>query len=649
MSSSAGSRFAKLFLSQLGFKLISFAITSLLTRALLPSAKGIGFVMDMYFTAGSFLCRESVRSLHARLPLTPDKVPAILGSGFFCALVGLAIIIPFSLLHAATSLDPQLGQILFADPSSSSSTIIGYLSSAPIIVPGLCLVFLIEMLAETHWNIAPFYRGGIEDKATAESFSLIAKNLGIASVVYFPSFFPSSSSSSKSSSDDNDEFTTLQRATVGFAVGQAAYSLLFYLFSARIMASINNNSKDDVETNNNNPKLPQENFIKIGNFLHFTKFRLVNMKSALSLYFMDPPKLTQNNNNKNNKNDFADAPNYIMSQFIQENILRLILTEGEKFVLTSSGVVSLSAQGAFEVASSLGKLVTRILFRLWEEFCFNEWAKGAASISSFLLENNNNKNNNNKDQNGLAVLQSNVDLLQNMCRLAASIGVLACCFGPLLSGRILQVLFGSRWATKEASDILAVYLLSLPLFGLNGLLEAFCRALSSPLEMKKTRTQLLVVSFSYLAAAFLSLRYFSHGDVKVLIVVNAIQFILRIIIGLNVSKGIVDRLRKELLVSSGDEHCSTVAYLKQFCPSKYFLGYCVVVGVAGSLVISPYSSRFDLESENQNYVVPFKKDVLLMILGVVAAVVAVVSDSTAVERIKSIINSRRGEKEKKTN
>lgn len=56
--------------------------------------------------------------------------------------------------------------------------------------------------------------------------------------------------------------------------------------------------------------------------------------------------------------------------FFKQGILKQILTEGERYVMTLFSVLSFYEQGVFDVVNNLGSLAARFLFRPIEESAY---------------------------------------------------------------------------------------------------------------------------------------------------------------------------------------------------------------------------------------------------------------------------------------
>lgn len=53
--------------------------------------------------------------------------------------------------------------------------------------------------------------------------------------------------------------------------------------------------------------------------------------------------------------------------FVKQGVLKQILTEGEKYVMSVSPVLSFSEQATYDVVNNLGSLAARFIFRPIEE------------------------------------------------------------------------------------------------------------------------------------------------------------------------------------------------------------------------------------------------------------------------------------------
>ena len=193
-------------------------------------------------------------------------------------------------------------------------------------------------------------------------------------------------------------------------------------------------------------------------------------------------------------------------EFFSESCLRLLLTEGEKFMLSAFG--ALSAQGIYDLVTNLGSLVARIIFRVWEESCF-------LAVSRCREDTTEQK-------------RDRKSLLRRMTHWALYLGLLFSICGPPLSRTFLTVVYSSRWATDDAVQVLSAYCYYVPLMGLNGLMEAFARGIATGRQFNLIKGFMVACSIAYLAACYFALAVFHLGVVG-LIYANCASMTLRIL------------------------------------------------------------------------------------------------------------------------
>ncbi|CAC9504987.1 putative dolichyl-P-Man:GDP-Man5GlcNAc2-PP-dolichyl alpha-1,2-mannosyltranslocase [Leishmania infantum JPCM5] len=191
----------------------------------------------------------------------------------------------------------------------------------------------------------------------------------------------------------------------------------------------------------------------------------------------------------------------LFSTFLRESLLRLVLSEGESLTLTSLG--SETARGYYQLISSLGSLVARLLFRIWENACFVKWSREAS----------------------LGHRHTAVQLLKLMLRLAFYVSFSFTLLGPPLAKTFLATMYTSRWATPQVSTALQLYFYDLPLMAWNGLLEAFLRAVASPAVLQRLQRWMVGETVLYIAACYVTLVAFGKADsqgesVSVLVLLN---------------------------------------------------------------------------------------------------------------------------------
>merc|ERR1719391_1514345 len=72
----------------------------------------------------------------------------------------------------------------------------------------------------------------------------------------------------------------------------------------------------------------------------------------------------------------------VASSFVGQAVVKQVLTDCEKYIMTIFNLLTLSEQGIFDVVSNLGSLAARFIFRPIEESCYfffsQQWERGKA-------------------------------------------------------------------------------------------------------------------------------------------------------------------------------------------------------------------------------------------------------------------------------
>lgn len=188
-----------------------------------------------------------------------------------------------------------------------------------------------------------------------------------------------------------------------------------------------------------------------------------------------------------------------------QSVEKLVLTEGEKFVLWFSA--SLVDQGIYSVVNNLGSLVARFLFQPVEESCY--------SLFSKLLANSQDS----KD------VETSSTVLRVLTKFMILIGLIFITFGPNYSSLLLNMLYNYKFANTGASAVLAWYCVYVAVIALNGITEAFVHAVASPAELRKFNLLLISFSVIYVICATVLVRVIETSG---LIFANCINMGLRV-------------------------------------------------------------------------------------------------------------------------
>jgi len=189
---------------------------------------------------------------------------------------------------------------------------------------------------------------------------------------------------------------------------------------------------------------------------------------------------------------FSVDPNQwaVASSFLRQGIMKQLLTEGEKYVMTIFSLLSLADQGIFDVVSNLGSLAARFIFRPVEEsayFFFSQLWKRSVPLE---LQD---KENSEKVQLGL------FRLLRVMFLLGLTIVLLGFSYSHLL----LQLYGGLTLTDGVGPQLLRAQCFLILFLSVNGVTECFARAAMSDDEINSYTKTMSLISVIYLGLAFL--------------------------------------------------------------------------------------------------------------------------------------------------
>lgn len=181
--------------------------------------------------------------------------------------------------------------------------------------------------------------------------------------------------------------------------------------------------------------------------------------------------------------------------FFRQGILKQILTEGERLIMTIMPVLTFTEQGTYEVVNNLGSLAARFIFRPIEEsgyFYFTQMLKRDKAIS---------------DQNPMKV-QESVNVLKHLGSVVTSIGLIVLVFGQSYSSTLLWLYGGSKLILPLPVLLLRAHCLAVLLLGINGVTESYTNATADSVTINKSNVIMIYESVAFLGASYLFATWF---------------------------------------------------------------------------------------------------------------------------------------------
>ena len=176
--------------------------------------------------------------------------------------------------------------------------------------------------------------------------------------------------------------------------------------------------------------------------------------------------------------------------FLGQGVMKQLLTEGERYLMTFLGLLTLSQQGIFDVVSNLGSLAARFIFRPIEESCYffftQQWKRGVGW-----------------EQQDLEQRDKVVQGLFRILRLMMLLGLIILAFGFSYSDLLLRLYGGNNLAADGGTNLLRAQCLLILFLSLNGVSECFARSVMSDAEITDFNKKLVFLSVSYLLLTWL--------------------------------------------------------------------------------------------------------------------------------------------------
>lgn len=190
----------------------------------------------------------------------------------------------------------------------------------------------------------------------------------------------------------------------------------------------------------------------------------------------------------------------LVKAYYTQSILKQILTEGEKYLITAFSLLSFSESGIYDLVNNLGSLIARFIFLPIEDASYiyftNTFKRGAKYKEQI------------NDFNKLK-LNSVKNYFELFLKILSLIGVVVLVFGQSYSKLLLHFYGGEKLSSNSISvNMLRFHCVYIYFLAVNGLTESFYNATMSESQLKKHNYRLVLFSAVFLILAFIFAKLF---------------------------------------------------------------------------------------------------------------------------------------------
>lgn len=176
--------------------------------------------------------------------------------------------------------------------------------------------------------------------------------------------------------------------------------------------------------------------------------------------------------------------------FAKQGVVKQLLTEGEKYVMSISPVLTFSEQATYDVVNNLGSLAARFIFRPIEDstyFYFTQMVNRDLPLIK-------------QDQ---TKIQESCTVLSQVCKTVTSIGLIVLVFGQSYA-RTLLLLYGGEAFVESGLPVqlLRSHCLAIVLLAVNGVTECYTFATMTSAQLNSYNYIMVFFSISFLLLSY---------------------------------------------------------------------------------------------------------------------------------------------------
>lgn len=182
--------------------------------------------------------------------------------------------------------------------------------------------------------------------------------------------------------------------------------------------------------------------------------------------------------------------NRLVLSFIKQGVLKQVLTEGEKYVMSVSPVLKFEEQAVYDVVNNMGSLAARFIFRPIEDSSYFYFTQTIARDIKL------------KDQDKDKIKESS-QVLRNVCKGVTSIGLIGFVFGQSYSGTVLLLYGGHDFVAGGLPELLLkCHALAIILLAVNGVTEGYMFATNTSKQIDTYNYYMAIFSVTFLLLSY---------------------------------------------------------------------------------------------------------------------------------------------------
>ncbi|KAJ9583564.1 hypothetical protein L9F63_022098 [Diploptera punctata] len=171
--------------------------------------------------------------------------------------------------------------------------------------------------------------------------------------------------------------------------------------------------------------------------------------------------------------------------FFKQGILKQMLTEGERYIMTLFSVLSFSEQGVYDVVNNLGSLAARFLFRPIEESAYFYFSQMVGRDTEI------------QEQNQKHMTES-ANVLYQVLRCITCIGLVIMIFGQSYSTLLLYLYGGHSLIIGPGPTLMRTHCFAILVLAINGITECYSFATMSTENLDRYNYIMAILSVLFL-------------------------------------------------------------------------------------------------------------------------------------------------------